>query len=135
MLWNLQIKLDAQDAWVDLVNSSLGSAAVIDFFDGTLPGACEDPDDGTLIGELFFNNPPFQDPVAGISDANSIADETVVAAGTILYFRFKASGGTVVCQGTCSDTGGTDFVFDENTFGLGEEIHVDSLQLAIGVGP
>jgi len=92
---------------VAALNNNLGTASELKFYDGTLPAATTDPDDGTLLVTLPMVATPFSwgdDPDRMICDI-STAGATVIANGTVQYWRLKNDLGVTVMQGTAGSSG------------------------------
>ena len=122
-----QIASDLRDTW----NAELGSAAVIRFYDGTEPAACEDADDGTFLGEATMNSTPFDTPVGNQFLANSMGFGGVVANGTATYWRMKNAGGDCITQGDCGTTVGFDIVFDTTSWTNGQTFQITNFELTV----
>jgi len=122
---------DVRDgAAVDLraaLNAALGSAATIDFFDGTAPVTCEAADAGTLLCSMPLDDPVFDTVIVSTFNMNAIAPGTVSTGGTATYWRMKDSGGTCFIQGLCSDSAFESILFNETTWSMGQSIAIDFL--------
>jgi len=130
----MQISAALRDAagqtFMDELNTALGGAGTLDFLDGTMPGQCEDPDDGFVVASCALDSPAWDVFVSGVANANPISDSAGATAGTVSYWRFKDSGGVVAMQGTAGESS-EEFVFDESTFANGDIARVNSFTLGI----
>jgi len=115
----------------DQLNAALGSAGTLDFFDGAQPLTCEDADAGTLLATLALSATVFDVPTANAFIANAIAMGGGLASGTATYWRMKDSGGTVVVQGNCNDTGTPNILFDSVSWSTSFVIQVTSLDFTV----
>lgn len=61
---------------------------------------------GTLIATLAYGSPAYSAASGGTAASAAIANATAVATGTVGHYRDKASGGTAVCDGVVTGTGG-----------------------------
>lgn len=120
--------------FVSVMNSNLGGSAEIHFFDGILPGACEDADDGTLLASLAMSASPFASPSGNAFSANAITPNTVVADGTITYFRMKTGGGTCLLQGSAGTDSLRNIVFDNEDVLIGDTVSVTSFDVLLITG-
>jgi len=99
--------------------SDLGIGAVLEFWDGSIPATCEDPDTGTLVVTCGLSSPPIIVASGLTATMGSITPGTAVAAGTVVYARAKDSGGTCILQFTCGVTS-EEIVFNTNVFAIGD---------------
>lgn len=61
---------------------------------------------GTLIATLTYGATAYGAASNGVAASNAIANATASGTGTIGHYRDKTSGGTAVCDGTVTGTGG-----------------------------
>jgi len=115
------------------LNALLGAAAKIHIFDGIQPALCSDADDGTQLVELQMSTTPFGSATANTFSANGITNGSASAAGTIVYFRMKNSGGDVICQGTCGTGGGNNIVFNTTTVNIADTVAISALDATVFV--
>jgi len=95
------------NSFLALLNS--GTRGYIELRTGAPPSDADAAASGTLLATHQLQNPAFGAP----SDlnpnvqvnANTIADATFVATGTVGHFRVYQAGGTVLMQGTAGTTG------------------------------
>jgi len=111
---------------VNSVNTRLGPAATMEFFDGSIPTDCEAADAGTLLATLALPNPVFTSPSGNVWQTNSITPGSVSVTGTAQYFRMKHSGGQCIVQGTITDVVGTaTLVFNSVSWTAAQTLAVD----------
>ena len=78
---------------------------------------------GTLIATLTYSATAYGAASAGTAASNAIANATAVASGTVGHYRDKTSGGTAVCDGVVTATGGGgDMTIDNPAIVSGQTI-------------
>lgn len=92
---------------------AVGPSPLIQFFNGTIPTYCADPDAGTLIAQGTLPVDWMQPPFNGRTDAKGVWYATGLPAagsGTLIkYFRIKNAAGTIChMQGTVAPFTKTD---------------------------
>jgi len=95
----------ACNAIVDLVDAG-ADPGYIAFRSGAAPASPGDPDAGTLLATLDFNDPAFGNagavnPGEAILDVDPAISDTVDSSGTVEHFRIKDSDDTTILQGSC----------------------------------
>lgn len=124
----------AVDAVVDLLDNITN--AIIEIRTGAPPANVSDPDSGTLLATLEFDNPAFGAAASGTATANAIVSDTNIDnTGTADHFRIKDenSGGNTVMQGTVG-TSGADINFDSDAFVAGGTAAITSLTVTQPIG-
>jgi len=119
---------------VSAFNANIGASGEMEFYDGILPATCEDPDDGTLLATLSLDTTPFNAPSGNFFDMGTIIPSTVVADGTITYFRVKSGGGTVYLQGDAGTDPLRNIVFDNENVLIGDTVSVTSFEVTLTTG-
>lgn len=120
--------------FVSAFNSNAGVSATIDFFDGILPAVCEDPDDGTLLVTLTPSASVFASPAGNSFTMNSVTPGTVVADGTLTYWRLKDGSANVLLQGDCGTDPLRNIVFDNEDVLIGDTVSITSFDVLIQTG-
>lgn len=120
----------AGDAIVSLLDE--GSAAVngyIEIRSGTKPASPQTAATGTLLSTLQLANPAFPAFANGSAAANTIADDSNIAAsGAASWFRMYDRDGTAVMDGDVTITGGGgDIEFDNINFIQGGTVSISTL--------
>lgn len=120
------------DSWfADFVtefNTTAGSGATLQFWDGTIPTLITDPDTGTQITSHPCSNPPLL-AASGLSSAfDTIPSALATANGTITYARVYDTSSNPIAQFTCG-TGSEEIVFDSVTFTIGDTLSITSLAI------
>jgi len=115
------------------LNTSLGSAATIDFFDGTQPATCAAGDDGTQLASLSLPNPVFGTPSGNFFAMSSVTPGSVSVTGTAIYWRMKDSGTQTHVQGGCADTPGQAILFNTVSWTSAETLQLDSMTFEVSI--
>jgi len=121
------------DALSSSWNSELGSSAVLEFFDGTIPAACSDPDDGNMIISFGVNATPFTVATGINFAANAMGAGVCVFAGTVTYWRMKDGSAVVVLQGTAG-TSAADIIWDNATFNVSDVGTINNIDITVQTG-
>jgi hypothetical protein len=121
-----QFDTTLRNAWLDLIESSAGTAAVLQFRSGTQPANCGAADSGTLIAELTLPSDWMNAASGGSKTKLGTWSVAAASPGTIGHYRLKNSGKTTTyTQGACSGTGGGgDCEVDNPTVTAGQTITV-----------
>lgn len=104
----LTISTSGASAAVDALTALLNGGS-LRLYTGTRPDTPETPlGANTLLAELHFGTPAFDDAVDGVASATPIADDPAAAAtGICAFFRAVASdGSTALLDGSVSAAGG-----------------------------
>lgn len=105
-------------------------AGFIKFYAGTIPANPESSPVGSLLATLTFSKPAFGTVSNSISTAATITNGTVVANGTVGWFRITDSAGTALFDGTVTVTsGGGDLTFNTIIWVAGGTIGITSLKM------
>jgi hypothetical protein len=111
---------------IDDIATDIGVGGVLEFWDGTIPATCEDPDTGTMVVSCALASPAIIIATGLTATMGSIGVGTAVAAGTVVYARAKDSGGTCILQFTCG-TGSEEIVFNTNVFAVSDTCTVGTI--------
>ena len=131
----LQISVAVRNAMLDIIESTIGTSAVLKIRTGAQPANCAAEDTGTVLATINLPS----DWMAA-SDAGSKAlsgtwqDASADATGTAAHFRVYASDGTTChMQGsvTATDAGG-DMTLDNTSVAVGQSITISSFTLTAG---
>lgn len=121
----MKISTAARNAMIDALTALL-DGGTIEIRTGAAPTNPSDADSGTLLATLTFANPAFGAGSSGVATAGTITpDSNTPATGTAAHFRMKASGGSVVAQGSVS-TSGADMNFNTTSFVAGGTCSITS---------
>ena len=131
----LQISVAVRNAMLDIIESTVGTSAVLKIRTGAQPANCAAEDTGTVLATINLPS----DWMAA-SDAGSKAlsgtwqDASADATGTAAHFRVYASDGTTChMQGSVTATGaGGDMTLDNTSVAAGQSITISSFTLTAG---
>lgn len=117
-----------------------GTAAVIQWYSGSVPADADAANAGTLLGTLTCNATAF----SGVSDDTPGALATFAAitndssaddTGTASFFRISTqSGGTVIAQGTIG-TSSADLVVNTTAVTAGSALAISAATILLPEGP
>jgi hypothetical protein len=116
------------------LNGQLTATSRIDFFDGILPTGPSDPDDGTLLCQCSMSSSAFVHGTGNEFHLNPVSEGTVIADGTLSYWRMKNSADTVVVQGDCGIDPLNDIVFDNADVLIDDVVNVTSFVALLVIG-
>jgi hypothetical protein len=125
-----QARNDAGDAIVDLIDTgSTVSNGYLEIRDGQKPVNPQTAASGVLLATLQLSNPAFRSFTNGVSQANTIADDTSVdATGVASWFRIYNRASQAIMDGDITISGGGgDIEFDNLNFIQGGVVTITSL--------
>lgn len=131
----LQFSTAVRNAWLDAIETAIGTSAIMKIRTGAAPANCAAADAGTVLATL---NLPSDWLAAAASGAKAKAgtweDTSADATGTAAHFRVYASDG-VTChiQGTVTATGGGgDLTLDNTSIAAAQAVTITSFTLNAG---
>lgn len=129
----LQLSTSVRNAMLDAIETTAGTAAVLELRTGSVPANCAASDSGTLLISYTLAS----DWAAAASSGSKALNNTPISGtasdtGTAGHFRLKDSGGTTChAQGTITATGGGgDMTVDNTSITSGQTVNVTSLTFA-----
>lgn len=128
----LQLSTSVRNAMLDAIETTAGTAAVLELRTGSVPANCAASDSGTLLISYTLAS----DWAAAASSGSKALNNTPISGtasdtGTAGHWRLKSSGGTVHAQGTITATGGGgDMTVDNTSITSGQTVNVTSLTFA-----
>lgn len=130
----LQYSVDVRNDQLDAIESTIGTAPILEIRSGAAPADCAAADSGTLLAQMTL---PSDWMAAAASGAKSMSgtwqDAAANADGTAGHFRIKDSTGTTChLQGSCGDVGTEDLVLDNASIATDQEVNVTSFQITGG---
>lgn len=131
----LQYSVAIRNARLDVVESTIGTSAVMKIRTGAQPATCATADSGTVLATLSLPSDWLGAASSGTKAiAGSWADSAADATGTAAHFRIYASDGTTCgMQGSVTATGGGgDLTVDSVSFVSGQPFSVSSFTLTAG---
>lgn len=111
----------------DELNTFLGTAAVLEFWDGVMPMSPEASDSGNLLATVNLANPVFGTPSGSLFQTTATSPTSVTQSGTVTYFRFKDNANVCCFQGEVSDSGVVPMQVNTVTWTMGDSLQFDFL--------
>src|SRR6478609_8256942 len=124
---SLQLSTSVRNALLDVIESTIGTSAILRIRTGAVPSDCAQADSGTVLATLNLPS-DWMANASGGSKAKSGTwqDASADNSGTAAHFRvYDSSGVTCHIQGTVTATGGGgDMTVDSTTFTAGQSFTV-----------
>jgi hypothetical protein len=131
----IQYSTAVRNARLDVVESTIGTSAILEIRSGSAPANCGTADSGTLLASMTLPS-DWMAAASGGTKALSGTWEDASAnnTGTAAHFRIKDSGGsTCHMQGTVTATGGGgDLQLDNTSINSGQKVTITSFTLTAG---
>lgn len=128
----LQFSAGVRNAILDVIETTIGAAAVLKIRSGAAPATVATADSGTVLATLTLPS-DWMAAASGGSKAKSGTweDTSADATGTAAHFRLYASGGTTChMQGTVTATGGGgDMTVDNVSFAAAQAFTITGFTL------
>lgn len=131
----VQLSTAVRNARLDVIESTIGTSAILRIRTGSAPANCGTADSGTVLAEITCPSDWMAAASAGSKAlSGSWQDASANATGTAAHFRLYDSGGTVCgMQGTVTATGGGgDMEVDNTSFASGQQFTVTTFTLTDG---
>ena len=131
----VQYSVRVRNARLDVVESTIGTSAILKIRTGSVPANCAAADSGTVLATLNLPSDWMAAASGGSKDKSGTwEDLSADAAGTAAHFRIYDSGGsTCDMQGTVTATGGGgDMTVDNTSFAVGQAVTVTGFTLTAG---
>ena len=128
----VQLSVAVRNARLDVIETNIGTSAVLRIRSGAPPATCATADSGTLLAEMSLPSSWMADAASGSKAISGTwQDLSANAAGTAGHFRIYDSGGTVCgIQGTITATGGGgDMTLDNTSIASGQQVTITSFTL------
>lgn len=129
---SIQLSTSVRNARLDAIETTIGTAPILEIRSGSPPANCAAADSGTLLASMTL---PSDWAAAAASGAKAKSgtweDTSANNAGTAGHFRIKDSGGsTCHLQGTVTATGGGgDLELDNTSIAAGQKVTISSFTL------
>jgi hypothetical protein len=136
----LQFSDTVRNARLDTFESTIGTAAKLRIFTGTVPTNCAAVDSGTLIADLTLPSDWMTAAATGVKGKNGawtgVGHANAGAGMDAGHFRIKNSAGTVThCQGDITITGGAGaMTLDSINIATSQPVNVTTFTLTDGNG-
>ncbi len=131
----IQLSVAARNARLDVIETTIGTSAIMEIRTGAQPANTAAADSGTVLATL---NLPSDWLAAAASGQKGLSgtwqDASADATGTAGHFRIKDSTGTTThIQGSVSMSGGGgDMIVDNTSFAAGQQFTVTAFTLTDG---
>ena len=129
----IQLSTAVRNARLDVIETTVGTSAVLRIRSGSVPANCAAADAGTVLATV---NCPSDWMAAAASGSKSLSgswvDSSADATGTAAHFRlYDSTGATCHVQGTVTATGGGgDMTVDSTSFTAGQQFTVTAFTLS-----
>lgn len=131
----LQFSTTVRNARLDVVETTIGTSAVLKIRSGSVPANCATADSGTVLASLTLPSDWMSAASSGSKAMTGTwSDSSADNAGTAAHFRLYASDGTTChAQGTVTATGGGgDLTVDNTVFASGQAFSITSFTITDG---
>lgn len=127
---SLQYSVGVQNARLDAVETTVGTAPKLQIRTGAPPANCAAADSGTLLCEITLPSDWMAAAASGSKAKSGTWSGTAIAGGTAAHFRIKDSTGTTThVQGTVN-TSGADMIIDNNVIANTQPVTVNSFSIS-----
>jgi len=131
----VQFSTSVRNARLDIIETPIGTSAVLKIRTGAPPANVAAADSGTVLATLTLPSDWMAAAASGSkAKSGTWEDASADADGTAAHFRLYASDGTTAhMQGTVTATGGGgDMTVDNTTFASGQSFTVTAFTLIDG---
>jgi hypothetical protein len=128
----LQLSAAVRNARINVIETTIGTSAVLKIRTGSAPADVATADSGTVLATLTLPSDWMAAASGGAAaKSGTWQDTSADAAGTAAHFRIYASDGTTAhLQGTVTATGGGgDMTVDNTSFASGQSFTVTGFTL------
>lgn len=129
----LQFSTTVRNAWLDQIESTIGTSPILRIRTGAAPANCGTADAGTVLVEMTL---PSDWLAAAASGSKALSgtwqDASANATGTAAHFRiYDSTGATCHIQGTVTATsGGGDIELQNTSINAGQQVTITSFTLS-----
>lgn len=130
----MKFSVAVRNARLDVIETTIGTGAVLKIRSGAAPANIGDADTGTVLAELVLPSDWLAAAAAGSkSKSGTWQDIAADAAGQAGHFRIYASDGvTQHIQGSCGDVGTEELVLDNADISVGQQVTISAFTLTDG---
>lgn len=131
----LQESVAVRNARLDAIETTIGTAPILELRSGSVPANCAAAATGTLLAQDALPSDWLAAASSGSKAKAGTWSLTGLAAGTIGHFRVYESGSPSVChmQGTVTATGGGgDMEVDNTSIAVDQAVTVDTFTITAG---
>lgn len=131
----IQLSTAVRNARLDVIESTIGTSAIMRIRTGAVPANCGTADSGTVLATLTLPSDWMAAASGGVKAlAGTWQDTSADATGTAAHYRiYDSTGSTCHIQGTVTATsGGGDMTVDNTSFASGQQFTVTTFSLTDG---
>lgn len=130
----VQLSIASRNARLDAIETTVGTAPLLDLRTGAQPATCATADSGTELAHITLPSDWMASASAGAKAKAGTWTGTGSGAGTAAHFRIKDSTDTTChIQGTVTATsGGGDMELDNTTIAVSQAITISTFTLTDG---
>jgi hypothetical protein len=126
---SLQYSVSVNNARLDSIETTAGTAAKLRLYTGSAPANCAASEAGTLLVEMVLPTDWMSNAASGVKAKTGTWSGTAVATGTAAHFRIYDSAGTTChLQGTAG-TSGTDMILDNASIATSQTVTCNTFSL------
>lgn len=129
----LKYSVDVRNARLDVIETTIGTSAILKIRTGAPPANCAAADSGTVLSTVNLPSDWMAAAASGEKlKSGTWEDTSADATGTAAHFRIYDSGGsTCHIQGTVTSvaTGTGDMLVDNDAFAAGQNFTVSSFKI------
>lgn len=132
----LQYSVAVANAKLDAIETTIGTAAVLKIYSGSIPANVAAARTGTVLATLTLPSDWMAAAASGVkAKAGTWQDASADATGTAGYFTIFASDGTTAhIQGTVG-VSASDMIVDSVSFTAGQSFTINSFSITAGNYP
>ena len=130
----VQLSTAVRNARLDSIETTVGTAPLLDIRSGAQPADCGQADSGTELIQITLPSDWMAAASGGTKAKSGTWNDTGDAAGTAAHFRIKDSGDTTChMQGSVTATsGGGDMELSNTSIAIGQDVTVNTFTLTDG---
>jgi hypothetical protein len=123
----IQFSIAVANAFLDQIETTIGTAAVLKIRTGSAPATCATADSGTVLATVTLPSDWMAAASGGSkSKSGTWQDASADATGTAAHYRLYASDGTTCHQQGTVSTSGADLNVDSVSFTAGQSFTVNT---------
>lgn len=121
-----------RNSQLDAITTAVGSAAILDIYDGTRPATCAAITTQTKLAEFTLGSPFAPASSGAVLSPTLPSNTTGLAASTATWYRIWKSGGTTCEMDGSAGTSGTDLVLNTATISVGVTVSLTAWTITRG---
>ena len=130
----MQMSVAVRNAQLDALETTMGTAALLQIYSGAQPANCAAAASGTKLVEMSLPSDYLAAASGGVKSKSGTWSGTAVATGTAGHYRLTDSAGTTCHeQGSVTLTGGGgDMTIDNTSIATGQTVTVTAFSQTAG---